>query len=78
MKYIKIKYLYTIVLFVLCVAVIYAVVPAPNPNPPAPLGGPVDPDNLPINENLVILLVISLIYGSYKIYKHIQYKKASI
>jgi hypothetical protein len=44
-------------------------------DPPDP--GEIPPD-LPINENINILLLIALLFGFYIIYKHIQNKKASI
>ncbi|WP_165830376.1 hypothetical protein [Flavobacterium aquariorum] len=44
-------------------------------DPPDP--GEIPPD-LPINENITILLLIALLYGFFIIYKHIQSKKASI
>jgi hypothetical protein len=37
-----------------------------------------NPPDLPINENINILLFIALLLGFYIIYKHIQNKKASI
>ena len=68
MKNFKIK-LYAIVLFLLCGIVSYAQPPSPLPDP--------DPA-LPINENTSFLLVIALLYGTYKVSKHIHNKKASI
>jgi hypothetical protein len=50
-------------------------------DPPTPTTAneedPGHPD-FPIDQNIKILIIIAILYGSYKIYKHIQNKKASI
>lgn len=48
-----------------------------GPNPPSPTGKGKPPD-LPIDENLTIVLTIVTLYGLYTIYKNIKNKKASI
>jgi hypothetical protein len=49
--------------------------------PPAPAAAddnnPGHPE-LPIDQNIKILVLLAILYGTYKIYKHIQNKKASI
>jgi hypothetical protein len=49
---------------------------AGHAGPPAP--GPPNTPEYPIDQNIKILIIIAILYGSYKIYKHIQNKKASI
>jgi hypothetical protein len=43
--------------------------PACPPGPPTP-GPPPPPPGLPIDENIMILVVIALLFGIYIIYKH--------
>ena len=52
--------------------VIYAQPPSPTDDE-----NPGHPD-LPIDQNIKILVIIAILYGTYKIYKHIQNRKASI
>jgi hypothetical protein len=47
---------------------------APSPPPPEIP----DPEDLPIDENLIILLFLALLFGLYKIYKHSLNKKTPI
>jgi hypothetical protein len=49
-------------------------------DPPCPEcdENPGHPSDFPIDQNIKILIIIAILYGSYKIYKHIQNKKASI
>lgn len=47
-------------------------------SPPAPTAKPLPPPTTPIDQNLIILLVISLFFGMYTIYKYNLIKKASI
>jgi hypothetical protein len=50
-------------------------------DPPTPTTAddenPGHPD-LPIDQNIKIFVIIAILYGTYKIYKHIKNKKASI
>lgn len=52
------------VLFVLVTFISFA----QNIAPPAPSGGPVPP-GLPIDSGLILLLVVAVIYGVYKVVK---------
>jgi hypothetical protein len=72
MKNLKANFYITLT-FLLMETVIYA------DDPPCPEcdENPGHPD-LPIDQNIKILIIIAILYGSYKIYKHIQNKKASI
>ncbi|HPW97264.1 MAG TPA: hypothetical protein PK218_01740 [Flavobacterium sp.] len=47
---------------------------ASNPPPPST---PPPPPGLPIDGSLYVLLVISVVFGIYKVYKHHNIKKAS-
>lgn len=38
--------------------------------PPPPQGGPPPPPGMPIDNGLMILFVVALIYGVYRIIKH--------
>jgi hypothetical protein len=68
MKIIKNKF-YICILLLLTGVSGYSQPPAPDDE---------NPPDLPINENINILLLIALLFGFYIIYKHIQNKKASI
>ncbi|MBD0723857.1 hypothetical protein B6A10_01545 [Flavobacterium sp. L1I52] len=45
---------------------------------PVSLSGPVTPPGLPIEENLVVLLIVALLFGFYKIYCSIDKKKRPV
>jgi hypothetical protein len=53
------------------------VIYADDPPCPGCDDNPGHPD-FPIDQNIKIFVIIAILYGSYKIYKHIQNKKASI
>lgn len=61
--------------FFLCILLLLTGVSGYCDDPPPPEEIPPD---LPINENITILLLIALLFGFYIIYKHVQNKKASI
>lgn len=45
------------------------------PAPASPMRGPSPPDGLPIDENILILVIVASLFGIYTIYKH-RLKKA--
>lgn len=71
MKIVPNRLLLTVLVFILPIAVGFA---APGPPPPST---PPPPPGLPIDQGIVFLTTICLLFGFYKIYKHQNTKKAS-
>ena len=79
MKIIKNKFLLCILLLLTGVSVYCDnTPPTPTSTSTNTVNAEEIPPDLPINENINILLLLALLFGFYIIYKHIQNKKASI
>lgn len=74
MKNKKVPVLITTICLFLNVIVCYAATPPPPPPP----GGPPPPLGFPIDENIIAVVVMAVIYGFYIVYKHHLKQKTPI
>lgn len=58
-------------------AMVYSA-PPPPPPPPAPTDGPPPPLGFPIDENIMVVVVLAVIFGLYIVYKHHLKQKTPI
>jgi hypothetical protein len=71
MKYIKSKFFLTLLFLFLGLVTCLAAPPLPEPGDDENPGHP----DMPIDQNLYILLIIALLYGAYILYRHKLNKK---